>query len=31
MAKEVLPPESDHTGNLDDYDKARAAFDWKQV
>ena len=31
MAKEVLPPDVDHNGNLDDYDKARAAFDWKQV
>ena len=31
MAKEVLPPEADQTGHLDDYDKVRAAFDWKQV
>jgi acetyl-CoA synthetase len=31
MAKEVLPPEVDHDGNLDDYDKAYASFDWKQV
>ena len=31
MAKEVLPPESDHTANLDDYEKTCAAFDWKQV
>ncbi len=31
MAREVLPPETDHNGNLDDYDKAYASFDWKQV
>jgi acetyl-CoA synthetase len=31
MAKEILPPEVDHTANLEDYDKVCAAFDWKQV
>lgn len=31
MAMEVLPPEPGHNANLEDYDKARASFDWKQV
>jgi len=31
MAKEVLPPVPGTHGNLDDYDKVRASFDWKEV
>ena len=31
MTREVLPPESEHGANLEDYEKARASFDWKQV
>src|SRR5580765_6855774 len=31
MAKEILPPVAGHDANLDDYERVRDTFDWKQV
>src|SRR2546427_1421236 len=30
-AHEILPPLTGHDANLDDYDRVRRSFDWKQV